>query len=96
MKIFFLSLIIVLSFTGSAQNHPIAYTTFSDIQLVKQQLNKLTILHQSYNDIKKQVDPWLNKDIDVPVPKDAAGGYTHDKHKSNYLLIFNSSQRTSS
>jgi hypothetical protein len=26
----------------------------------------------------------------VPVPKDAGGGYTHDKHKDNYNLMFNS------
>ena len=28
--------------------------------------------------------------MDVPFPKDPAGGYTHDKHKSNYMLMFNS------
>jgi hypothetical protein len=32
----------------------------------------------------------LDKDVDVPFPKDPAGGYTHDKHKSNYTLMFNS------
>jgi len=36
------------------------------------------------------VDEWVNKDVDVPFPKDPAGGYTHEKHKANYMLMFNS------
>lgn len=92
MKIILLLSIIGLSISSDAQRHPIAYCTLSDIQLVKQKLHNTPLLHQSYTDLKKQVDPWVNQDIDVPVPKDAAGGYTHDKHKANYLLIFNSSQ----
>ena len=42
------------------------------------------------NEIKKEVDHWIGKDVDVPFPKDPAGGYTHDKHKANYMLMFNS------
>jgi VanZ family protein len=36
------------------------------------------------------IDPLLGKEIDVPFPKDPAGGYTHDRHKENYILMFNS------
>lgn len=34
------------------------------------------------------VDPQLHKTIDVPVPADAGGGYTHERHKDNYRLIY--------
>ncbi|WP_454759607.1 alginate lyase family protein [Caulobacter segnis] len=34
------------------------------------------------------VDPQLRKTIDVPVPADAGGGYTHERHKDNYRLIY--------
>jgi len=40
------------------------------------------MLRQSYDAIKKEVDPWIGKEIDVPVPKDPAGGYTHERHKA--------------
>ncbi len=56
---------------------------------VKASLSRYPLLAESYNDIKKDVDQWLDKDVDVPFPKDPAGGYTHDKHKSNYMLLFN-------
>ena len=34
------------------------------------------------------VDPQLSKAIDVPVPADSGGGYTHERHKDNYRLIY--------
>ena len=34
------------------------------------------------------VDPQLSKAIDVPIPADSGGGYTHERHKDNYRLIY--------
>jgi oligo-alginate lyase len=73
-----------------AQNHPISFFTKVEAAEVKANLTTSPLLTQSYNDIKKQVDEFVGKDVDVPFPKDAAGGYTHDKHKTNYTLMFNS------
>jgi oligo-alginate lyase len=73
-----------------AQNHPVTFFTKVEAADVKANLTISPLLAQSYNDIKKQVDEFVGKDVDVPFPKDAAGGYTHDKHKTNYTLMFNS------
>ena len=73
----------------NAQQHPIAFATKNDFKLVQQQLAINPILKASYNSVKVSVDNNLGKEIDVPLPKDPAGGYTHDQHKSNYLLMFN-------
>lgn len=70
--------------------HPITFFTKAEAQEVKTNLNSYPLLRQSYNEIKKQVDGWVGKEVDVPLPKDAAGGYTHDRHKANYMLMFNS------
>lgn len=70
--------------------HPVTFFTKTEATAVKSNLNKYPLLTQSYNDIKKDVDKWIGKDVDVPFPKDPAGGYTHDKHKANYTLMFNS------
>jgi hypothetical protein len=37
---------------------------------------------------KAFVNPQLSRTIDVPVPADAGGGYTHERHKDNYRLIY--------
>ncbi|MBU6262196.1 MAG: heparinase II/III family protein [Bacteroidetes bacterium] len=79
-----------VQFSGYAQKHPIAFTTASDIALVKKNIPTNPLLKQSFDEIKTAVDAVVGKDIDVPVPKDAGGGYTHDKHKDNYNLMFNS------
>ena len=73
-----------------AQQHPIAFASKADLIKVKSSLAKNMLLKKSFDEIKSEVDEWVGKDIDVPIPKDAAGGYTHDKHKANYTLMFNS------
>ena len=69
--------------------HPITFFTKAEAAEVKSQISKYPLLTRSYHDIKNEVDGWIGKDVDVPFPKDPAGGYTHDKHKSNYMLMFN-------
>jgi oligo-alginate lyase len=73
-----------------AQQHPITFFTISEANQVKANLTANSILTQSFYNIKKEVDEFVGKEVDVPFPKDAAGGYTHDKHKTNYTLMYNS------
>jgi hypothetical protein len=70
--------------------HPVTFFTKTEAATVKANIYRYPLLKESYTDIKKEVDQWIGKDVDVPFPKDPAGGYTHDKHKSNYVLMFNS------
>lgn len=70
--------------------HPVTFFTKTEAAEVKKNLHRYSLLTQSYNEIKKEVDQWIGKEVDVPFPKDPAGGYTHDKHKANYTLMFNS------
>jgi hypothetical protein len=70
--------------------HPVTFFTKAEAVEVKKNLGKYPLLTRSYNEIKKETDQYLGKDVDVPFPKDPAGGYTHDRHKANYTLMFNS------
>jgi hypothetical protein len=70
--------------------HPVTFFTKAEAAMVKNNLSKYPLLSKSYKEIKDEVDAWIGKGVDVPFPKDPAGGYTHDKHKSNYMLMFNS------
>ena len=86
-----LTLLCFLLFCVSVQaQHPNTFFTKKEAAEVKENLVLYPLLNQSYIDIKKDVDQWIGKDVDVPFPKDPAGGYTHDKHKANYTLMFNS------
>jgi oligo-alginate lyase len=84
-------IVFLLSFSLTAvAQHPLAFATKTELAEVKKAIPRYALLQQSYNDIKKEVDNWLGKTVDVPFPKDPAGGYTHDRHKANYTLMFNS------
>jgi len=39
-----------------------------------------------------KIDALTDQDIVIPVPKDAGGGYTHEKHKDNAKLIYDAGQ----
>ena len=69
--------------------HPVTFFNQAESNAVKKDLARFPVLRTSYGEIRKEVDAWLGKDVDVPVPKDPAGGYTHDQHKANYTLMFN-------
>jgi hypothetical protein len=70
--------------------HPVGFYSKADLDYVKANLAGNALLEQSLAAIKNETDPWLDKPVDVPMPKDAAGGYSHERHKANYLLLFNS------
>ena len=39
------------------------------------------------NQTVANVDEAIAEGIDIPIPKDMAGGYTHQTHKKNYSLL---------
>lgn len=41
---------------------------------------------------KKKINAQLSLPLTVPAPKDAGGGYTHEKHKENAKLIYDAGQ----
>ena len=90
-SILFSILFLFFAASSFAQIHPITYNTKEDFKFIKKAIPTNKLLNQSFQAIKQDVDQSIGKDIDVPVPKDLAGGYTHEKHKENYMLLFNSS-----
>ncbi len=78
--------------TSNAQKHPFLYINKQEAnELLQATKNNeaISVFKQSFVETKKEVDAFVGKEVDVPFPTDPAGGYTHDKHKSNYMLMFN-------
>ncbi len=91
MKSIFLPILLLTTSLAIAQVHPLTFYNNEELMFVKQRLQKSPILNASFTQIKNEIDAVVNTDIDVPVPKDPAGGYTHDKHKENYMTMFHAS-----
>ncbi|RYY85293.1 MAG: heparinase [Chitinophagaceae bacterium] len=81
-------LLLACCFSASAQ-HPRTFATGPELRAVYSGASRYPLLQRSLADLRRDVDNWIGKDVDVPFPKDPAGGYTHDRHKANYQLLFN-------
>lgn len=79
---------IMLSLRAEAV-HPNLVTSKADVVEMRKELTKEGRFKQAFIAQKKQVDAQIAEPIAVPVPKDGGGGYTHERHKKNYLLMYN-------
>ncbi len=79
--VIFLSLIVSVA---PAAEHPGLFLTPKGVQEIKASLGKYPMFDKSYKELKAIADKALAEPIEVPVPKDGGGGYTHEKHKNNY------------
>jgi hypothetical protein len=69
---------------GVKAQHPSIMLTKANVEAVRKGVTTYPLLQQSFKSLKKEADKALNTPIEVPVPKDAGGGATHEKHKRNY------------
>ena len=70
-------------FADAQQTHPNLMLTAGNIAAVKQGCATYPLLKRSYQEMEAKADKALAEKMDVPVPKDGAGGYTHEQHKNN-------------
>ncbi len=92
MKLFFTILISCLVSFSYAQKkvskkHPNLILTVSGVESIRANLGKVPLFDKSVDQVRAQVDAHMASGIDVPEPKDLAGGYTHEQHKANYLAM---------
>ncbi|MFC4722618.1 alginate lyase family protein [Geojedonia litorea] len=71
----------------SEPSHPKLILTANGVNSIKSQLGKTPLFDKSLEETKAEVDAEIALGIDVPVPKDFSGGYTHERHKKNFLIL---------
>lgn len=74
---------------GQSIQHPSLFLSGMDGRMIMESMDKYPLLKNSFDDAKKIADKGLAEKMDVPVPVDPAGGYTHERHKMNYLEMYN-------
>jgi len=72
---------------AAAQNHPNLVLTKQGVREIQSQLGKVPLFDASLADVKAEVDAEIAVGIQVPIPKDFSGGYTHERHKRNFLIL---------
>ncbi|GAA0854716.1 heparinase II/III domain-containing protein [Aliiglaciecola litoralis] len=88
-KLLLTSLFAVLLSCSVHAAHPNLVITDNDVQSMRQAIDVQGRFSSAYHGLKKQVDQQIAQPITVPIPKDGGGGYTHERHKKNYQLMYN-------
>ncbi|MEP3389110.1 MAG: heparinase II/III family protein [Reichenbachiella sp.] len=70
-----------------SDKHPSLVLTAAGVADIKANLGKAPLFDQTLEAVITEVDSEITNGIEVPVPKDLAGGYTHERHKSNFFII---------
>lgn len=73
----------------AGRGHPSLFVSRQEGMLIADQLNRCPLLARSFSMAKAIADRAIAEGTDVPLPKDIAGGYTHNRHKSNYVAMYN-------
>ncbi len=69
--------------------HPGLVLTSSGLKKIKSNLGNIPVFDRSLAIAKQQLDQEIENGIEVPIPKDYSGGYTHERHKKNYRMMQN-------
>jgi len=72
---------------STQQEHPSLILTKKAVSEIRSSLGTIPIFDASLEETKAEVDAEITLGIDVPVPKDLSGGYTHERHKRNFLIM---------
>ena len=70
-----------------AQEHPNLILTAEGVASMRSEYGTVPLFDQTVEMAKELVDSEIEKGIHVPVPKDLAGGYTHERHKANFFSM---------
>tara|TARA_R110002050_G_scaffold223338_2_gene359151 strand:- start:5047 stop:7299 length:2253 start_codon:yes stop_codon:yes gene_type:complete len=79
--------VFLFSIFSNAQDHPKLNLTKAGVAKIRVELGSVPLFDSSLATIKEEVDAEIASGIHVPIPKDFSGGYTHEQHKKNFLIL---------
>ncbi|MFY8328387.1 alginate lyase family protein [Pseudoalteromonas sp. ZZD1] len=88
LKSLLLSSSLLASSLSLANEHPNLVLTQDDVADMRKAITQPSSFSARFSAVKAKLDTQLALPITVPLPKDAGGGYTHERHKENYKLMY--------
>lgn len=68
-------------------SHPKLILTQNGVLNIRKNLGSVPLFDVTLAKVKEEIDAEILVGIDVPIPKDFSGGYTHTRHKKNYIMM---------
>ena len=78
---------LVFNSSSIASGHPSLILTSNAVKELRARYGKLPLLDKSIDMAIREVDQRISEGIIVPLPKDLAGGFTHEQHKINFFTL---------
>ena len=73
--------------SSSQLQHPNLILTKQGVNDIRANLGSIPIFDETLAVTQAEIDSEIEQGFDVPIPKDYSGGYTHETHKKNYVLM---------
>ncbi len=70
-----------------AAEHPSLALTKAGVAEIRAVLGTVPLFDKTVEAVRQEVDAEIEQGIDVPIPKDFSGGYTHERHKQNFFVM---------
>lgn len=77
---------LTVSTASHSAEHPNLIMTKAGVEQIRAELGKIPLFDATLRSVQAEVDAEIALGIDTPIPKDFSGGYTHERHKQNYLI----------
>ena len=77
----------MISISTFGQEHPNLILTSQGVKDIRAQLGTIPIFDNTLKAVQEEVDAEIASGIEMPIPKDYSGGYTHDRHKLNMVIM---------
>ncbi len=87
MKFFLLILGLAGAAVSHAGEHPGLIMTQAGVEKIRAELGNVPLFDATVAKVKAEVDAEIELGIDTPIPRDYSGGYTHERHKRNFVII---------
>ncbi len=87
MLLFVVIVPLSIGMTAQAQGHPSLALTKEGVEKIRAELGSVPLFDATVARVQAEVDAEIELGIDTPIPKDFSGGYTHERHKRNFLIL---------
>ena len=78
---------LTIALAPQAHAHPNLILTEAGVEKIRAELGTVPLFDATVERVKAEVDAEIELGIDTPIPRDFSGGYTHERHKRNFLIV---------
>ncbi len=81
-------LMLISSLGWSNPRHPLLLLSPSGVERMRTEMDRIPEFRRTVDETLRAADRAIAHGIEIPVPRDHGGGYSHERHKDNYYDLY--------